>query len=75
MKKKAYNILSRIPFISTYIKYVVCDPTFTCSPFLVSESADVLREWALNHPDEVITRKIGREILAKKISSEATNKE
>lgn len=75
MKKKAYNILSRIPFISTYVNYVVCDPTFTCSPFLESESADVLREWALKHPDEVITRKIGHEILAKKIRYEEANKE
>lgn len=75
MKKKTYNILSRIPFIGTYINYVVCDPTFNCSPFLASESADVLREWALKHPDEVITRKIGREILTKKIRSEAANKE
>ena len=58
MKKKTYNILSRIPIINTYVKYVVCDPTMYSSPFIASDLWPKVVAYSAKHPDEQIARKL-----------------
>lgn len=63
MKKKTYNILSRIPIINTYVKYVVCDPTMYSSPFIASDLWPKVLAYSAKHPDVQITRKILHRII------------
>lgn len=63
MKKKTYDVLSKIPVVNV-IAYLSCKPILFCSQMLDDgEIPKLLEEYAKKHPDELITEKVLKEIM------------
>lgn len=62
MKSRTYNILTRIPIVSTIVKHGICDPSMFCSPMLCEGLDPKIRNYMSTHPGEVITRKMMKTI-------------
>lgn len=66
MKNKTYNILTRIPIVSTIVKHGICDSSMFCSPMLHEGLDPKIYNYMSDHPGEVITRKMVKTIMNSK---------
>lgn len=68
MKKKTLAILDHLPIIGEVIKMRE-EVVWWCSPFMEwywnEPEAEPVRQWCKDHPDEVLTCKILRELSGK----------
>lgn len=63
MKKKTFEMLSRVPIVGTIAKLVLVDPSVFCSPARDEGLISAVNEYAKAHPDELITKKVYERIL------------
>lgn len=67
MKRKTYRLLTMIPFVKPAMMVLGANEFMFCAPGLADGSFDPIFEYARKHPDNVITQKLGNQILAQAI--------
>lgn len=63
MKKSTHSIVSRLPLGKAILFAFGQDEMLMCSPFMETEGYQRIMAFAKAHPDVVITRKLGEQIL------------
>ena len=67
MKKKTYRILKMLPFGKVVLHLTGNGKFIFCSPGIAEGIYQPIFEYAKEHSDEVITQKLGDEILRKNV--------
>ena len=67
MKKNTHDLISRLPLGKAVLFALGQDKMLMCSSFMETEGYAKIMNFAKEHPDVVITRKLGTKILNGKV--------